>query len=82
MGKANFVGLDLVKQTKEKVKLIKANLKVALDRKKSYADLKRKEIKYTVGDKVFLKVSPWKKVLRFGIKGKLSPRFIGLSVWV
>jgi len=39
--------------------------------------LKRKEIEYAVGDKVFLKVSPWKKVLRFGRKGKLSPRFIG-----
>ncbi|KAA3470516.1 DNA/RNA polymerases superfamily protein [Gossypium australe] len=45
--------------------------------KKSYADLKRKEIEFEVGDKVFLKVSPWKKVLRFGQKGKLSTRFIG-----
>ncbi|KAJ9183267.1 hypothetical protein P3X46_007146, partial [Hevea brasiliensis] len=61
---------DLVKQTEEKVKLIKANLKVASDRQKSYADLRRKEIEYVVGDKVFLKVSPWKKVLRFGRKGK------------
>ena len=39
--------------------------------------LKRKDIEYEVGDKVFLKVSPWKKILRFGRKGKLSPRFIG-----
>jgi len=39
--------------------------------------MKRKEIEYAVGDKVFLKVSPWKKVLRFGRKGKLSPKFIG-----
>ncbi|KAG8502945.1 hypothetical protein CXB51_000734 [Gossypium anomalum] len=45
---------------------------------KSYADLKRKDIEYSVGDMVFLKVSPWKKVLRFGHKRKLSPRFIGL----
>lgn len=44
---------------------------------KSYADLKRKDIEFQVGDKVFLKVSPWKKVLRFGRKGKLSPQFIG-----
>ncbi|KAK5786146.1 hypothetical protein PVK06_040776 [Gossypium arboreum] len=43
----------------------------------SYADLKRKEIEYSVGDMVFLKVSPWKKILRFGKKCKLSPRFIG-----
>ncbi|KAL4319458.1 hypothetical protein GQ457_18G007280 [Hibiscus cannabinus] len=47
------------------------------DRKKSYADLKRREVEYVVNDKVFLKVSPWKKVMRFGKKGKLSPRFIG-----
>ncbi|KAA3469684.1 DNA/RNA polymerases superfamily protein [Gossypium australe] len=42
----------------------------------SYADLKWKEIEFQVGDKVVLKVSPWKKVLRSGRKGKLSPRFI------
>ena len=39
--------------------------------------LKRRDIEYEVGDKVFLKVSPWRKILRFGKKGKLSPRFIG-----
>ncbi|KAG8498659.1 hypothetical protein CXB51_004988 [Gossypium anomalum] len=46
----------------------------ASDRQKSYADLKRKDIEIEIGDKVFLKVSPWKKVLWFGKKGKLSPR--------
>ncbi|KAG8474947.1 hypothetical protein CXB51_031657 [Gossypium anomalum] len=71
-------GVDLIKETEEKVKVIQDCLKDASDRQKSYADLKRKEIEYQVGDKVFLKVSPWKKVLRFGRKGKLSPRFIGL----
>ena len=44
---------------------------------KKHTDLKRKGIEYEVRDKVFLKVSPWKKILRFGKKGKLSPRFIG-----
>ncbi|XP_052888034.1 uncharacterized protein LOC128296635 [Gossypium arboreum] len=48
----------------------------ASDRQKSYADLKRREIEYAVGDLVFLMVSLWKKVLRFGRKGKLSLRFI------
>ncbi|XP_057985385.1 uncharacterized protein LOC131170351 [Hevea brasiliensis] len=62
------MGLDLVRQTEEKVKLIRDNLKAATDRQKSYADLERKDIEYEVGDKVFLKVSPWKKVLRFGKK--------------
>ncbi len=75
MGEDKLVGPDLVKQTKEKVKLSKANMKVASDRQKSYADLKRKEIEYVVGDKVFLKVSPWKKVLRFGRKG-VTPLFV------
>ncbi|KAG8503406.1 hypothetical protein CXB51_001385 [Gossypium anomalum] len=63
--------------TESKVRLIRDRLKEASDRKKSYADLKRKEIEFAVGDMVFLKVSPWKKILRFGRKGKLSPRFIG-----
>ncbi|KAK9020566.1 hypothetical protein V6N11_010586 [Hibiscus sabdariffa] len=68
---------DILKGTTEKVKLISERLKAATDRQKSYADLKRREVEYAVGDKVFLKVSPWKKVMRFGRKGKLSPRYIG-----
>ena len=59
------------------MKMIREIVKVANDRQKSYADMKRKDIRYEIGEKVFLKVSPWKKVLRFGKKGKLSPRFIG-----
>ena len=50
---------------------------MATDRKKSYADMKRKDIRYEIDEKVFLKVSPWNKVMRFKKKGKLSPRFIG-----
>ena len=69
---------NIVKYTEEKVQVIWQRLKVANDRQKSYADLKRKYInEYELSDKVFLKVSPWRKVLRFGKKGKLSPRFIG-----
>ncbi|GMI95076.1 hypothetical protein HRI_003176900 [Hibiscus trionum] len=68
---------DLLKGTTDKVKLICDRLKAASDRHKSYADLKRKEVEFSVGEKVFLKVSPWKKVMIFGRKGKLSPRYIG-----
>ena len=57
--------------------MIRERLKVVIDRQKSYADMKRKAIRYEIDEKVFLKVSPWKKVMRFGKKGKLSPRFIG-----
>ena len=57
--------------------MIRERLKVVADRQKSYADMKRKDIRYEISDKVFLKVSPWKKVMRFGKNSKLSPRFIG-----
>ncbi|VFQ91655.1 unnamed protein product [Cuscuta campestris] len=58
-------GPDLVRETEEKVRLIKDRLQTTSDRQKSYADLKRHDIEYAVGEKVFLKVSPWKKVLCF-----------------
>ncbi|GKA62792.1 hypothetical protein Tco_0762311 [Tanacetum coccineum] len=49
----------------------------ARDRQKSYADLKRKPMEFQVGDRVMLKVSPWKGVVRFGKWGKLNPRYVG-----
>ncbi|KAG8472896.1 hypothetical protein CXB51_034783 [Gossypium anomalum] len=77
LSESKIFGVDLIRDAEQKIKIIRESLKAASDRQKSYADLKRKDIEYQVGDKVFLKVSPWKKVLRFGRKGKLSPRFIG-----
>ena len=71
-----MIGPDIVKDTEAKVQVIRQTLNAASDRQKSYADLKWKDIEYEVGDKVFLKVSPWRKVLIFGKKWKLSPRFI------
>ena len=59
------IGPDIVKDTEAKVQVIRKRLKAGSDQQKSYANLKRKDIEYEVGDKVFLKVSPWKKVLRF-----------------
>ncbi|XP_022013972.1 uncharacterized protein LOC110913450 [Helianthus annuus] len=56
---------------------IRDRLKAARDRQKSYADKRRKPLKFQIGDRVMLKVSPWKGVMRFGKKGKLSPRYIG-----
>ena len=72
-----MIGPDILKDTKEKVQASWQSLKATSDRQKSYADLKRRDIEYEVGDKVFLRVLPWRKILRFGKKGKLSPRFIG-----
>nr|GFB35074.1 putative reverse transcriptase domain-containing protein [Tanacetum cinerariifolium] len=52
-------------------------MQAARDRQKSYADLKRKPMEFQVGDKVMLKVSPWKGVVHFGKRGKLNPRYVG-----
>ncbi|KAI5334636.1 hypothetical protein L3X38_024769 [Prunus dulcis] len=68
---------DDVERTKEQVKIIRERLKTAQDRQKSYADNRRKDLQFKVGDWVFLKLSPWKGVVRFGRRGKLSPRYIG-----
>ena len=57
--------------------MIRDRLKVAQSRQKSYADSKRKETEYAVGDRVYLQVSPLRGVKRFGVKGKLAPRFVG-----
>ena len=53
------------------------NLLKAQDRQKKYADNRRKPLEFEVGDRVLLKVSPWKGVIRFGRKGKLAPRYVG-----
>ncbi|KAI5324066.1 hypothetical protein L3X38_033139 [Prunus dulcis] len=68
---------DDVERTKKQVKIIQERLKTAQDRQKSYADNRRKDLQFEVGDWVFLKLSPWKGVVRFGKRGKLSPRYIG-----
>ena len=57
--------------------MIVNRLKTSFSRQKSYADPKRKDVSFSVGDLVFLKVSPMKGVLRFGKKGRLVPRYIG-----
>nr|GFA76416.1 putative reverse transcriptase domain-containing protein [Tanacetum cinerariifolium] len=56
---------------------IKQKMQAARDRQKSYADKKRKLMDFQVEDKVMLKVSPWKGVVRFGKRGKLNPRYVG-----
>ena len=70
-------GPKIVQMTVDKIDLIKSKLKVSQDRQKSYADQHRKEMEFQVGEKVFLKVSPWRGIMRFGNKAKLSPRYIG-----
>jgi hypothetical protein len=70
-------GPDLVTKVEEKVKTIQNNLKVAQARQKSYADIWRRPLQFQVGDFVYLRVSPTWGIQRFGVKGKLAPRYIG-----
>nr|GFB69647.1 putative reverse transcriptase domain-containing protein [Tanacetum cinerariifolium] len=67
----------LIQEKTEKIVQIKQRMQAARDRQKSYADLKRKPMEFQVGDKVMLKVSPRKGVVRFGKQGKLNPRYVG-----
>ncbi|KAI3818148.1 hypothetical protein L1987_11951 [Smallanthus sonchifolius] len=69
--------VEVVKETNDSIDQIRARLKAAQDRQKSYADNRRRAIEFQVGDFVLLKVSPWKGVIRFRKREKLSPRFIG-----
>ncbi|GKA50150.1 putative reverse transcriptase domain-containing protein, partial [Tanacetum coccineum] len=77
IGDRGLIGPELVRETTDKVVVIRDRLKVVRDRQKSYADNRRKPLEFQVGDHVMLKVSPWKGVVRFGKKGKLAPRFVG-----
>nr|GEZ82142.1 putative reverse transcriptase domain-containing protein [Tanacetum cinerariifolium] len=77
VGESQLTGPKLVLETTEKIVQIKNRLLTARSRQKSYANLKRRLTEFEVGDKVMLKVSPWRGVIRFGKRGKLSPRFIG-----
>ncbi|GJS60665.1 putative reverse transcriptase domain-containing protein [Tanacetum coccineum] len=69
--------LEIVHETIEKIIQIKKRIQAARDRQKSYADRRCNPLEFQVGDKVMLKVSPWKWVIRFGKRGKLNPRYIG-----
>nr|GEW04873.1 putative reverse transcriptase domain-containing protein [Tanacetum cinerariifolium] len=77
VGEAQILGPELIQETTEKIIQIKQRMQAAHDRQKSYTDLKRKSMEFRVGDKVMLKVSPWKGVVHFGKRGKLNPRYIG-----
>ena len=76
-GEQLLLGPELVQQTNELVKKIQQRLLTAQSRQKSYADKRRRPLSFNVDDMVFLKVSPWKGIQRYGKKGKLAPRFIG-----
>nr|GFC94277.1 putative reverse transcriptase domain-containing protein [Tanacetum cinerariifolium] len=76
VGEFHLTGPEIVQETIKKIIQIKQRMQAAHDRQKSYADLKRKPMEFQVRDKVKLKVSPWKGVIRFGKRGKLNPRYV------
>ncbi|GAB2280512.1 hypothetical protein Dimus_039414 [Dionaea muscipula] len=77
VGEAPIMGPDMVQITTEKIQQIRRRLITAQSRQKSYADRRRRNVQFDVGDRVFLRVSPLKGVIRFGKRGKLNPRYIG-----
>ncbi|TXG48132.1 hypothetical protein EZV62_027426 [Acer yangbiense] len=72
------LGPKIVQQTCEVIEKIRDRINVAQSRQKSYVDNQRKHFEFATGDNVFLKVAPMKGVMRFGKKGKLRPRFLGM----
>ncbi|KAL0533979.1 hypothetical protein IC582_028255 [Cucumis melo] len=77
VGEQRLMGPELVQSTNEAIQKIRSRMRTAQSRQKSYADVRRKDLEFEVGDKVFLKVAPMRGVLRFERRGKLSPRFVG-----
>ena len=75
-GKSSF-GPEILQEAEKKVHRVRQNLKIAQSRQKSYADTRRRDLEFQIGDYVYLKVSPMRGVKRFHTKGKLSPRYVG-----
>ena len=76
VGESSITGPDLIRDTSEKVSLIRQHLLTAQSHQKSYVDRRRRPLEFKVGDHVFLKVMPKRGVVRFSKSGKLSPSFI------
>jgi hypothetical protein len=70
-------GPDILEEAEKQVRMVRENLRVAQLRQKSYADHRRRELIFEVGDFVYLKVSPMRGLRHFKVRGKLAPRFIG-----
>nr|GEV11607.1 putative reverse transcriptase domain-containing protein [Tanacetum cinerariifolium] len=77
VGDTQLTSPVLIHETTKKIVQIKQRIQAARDCQKSYAKVRRKPLKFQVGDRVRLKVSPWKGVVRFGKREKLNPRYIG-----
>ncbi|GJW40447.1 putative reverse transcriptase domain-containing protein [Tanacetum coccineum] len=77
VGDVQLTGPEIIHETTEKIVQIRQRLQAARDRQRSYANVRRKPLEFQVRDRVMLKVSPRKGIIRFGKRGKLNPRYIG-----
>jgi hypothetical protein len=73
----SLFGPDIIQQAEEQVRIVREHLKTAQSRQKSNYDRKHQEMVYQPGEQAYLRVTPLKGTHRFGIKGKLAPRYIG-----
>jgi hypothetical protein len=76
-GERKVFGPDILQEAEKQVRMVRENLQVAQWRQKSYADHRRRDLSFEVGDFVYLKVSPMRGLRHFKVRGKLTPRFIG-----
>ncbi|WVZ96422.1 hypothetical protein U9M48_042060 [Paspalum notatum var. saurae] len=76
-GEKQLFGPGIIEDAERQVRMIRENLRIAQTRQKSYADNRRRDLEFAVGDYVYLKVSPIRGLRRFKVKGKLAPRYIG-----
>ena len=81
VGERRHLGPDVIVQAVDKIRTIKEHLRASQDRQKSWADSNRRPLEFQVGEHVFLRISPTKGVIRFGARGKLSPRYIGCLLY-
>ncbi|GKD26732.1 putative reverse transcriptase domain-containing protein, partial [Tanacetum coccineum] len=77
VGDSQLTGPRIIHETTKNIIQINNRIQAARDRHKSYADVRRKPLEFQVGDKVMLKVSPWKGLIHFGKREKMDPRYIG-----
>ena len=77
MGERSIFGVDFVQETTEKIRVVKLNMKEVQDRQKSYADRRRKELEFVVGDRVYFKMAMMRGLNRFISEDKLSTRYMG-----
>jgi hypothetical protein len=76
-GERQVFGPDILLEAEENIRIVRENLKAAQSRLRNYANTRRRELSFEVGDYVYLEVSPTKGTKRFGVKGMLAPRYIG-----